>query len=312
MLTCFLKGASDGKARIIKYEDRVWISKTGDADVMRRFWIQVERESSAITSLNLFVPLEAISNVKSLHGFSDSADYPFNDYRRFTVRTEIVPGREENIIDGIDYKVCEIAENQLTIRQVGEGKSIDFDFSKNKLSPGSTYLIAISFTIKKLIDLEISRVAGEIFCQFYYFSPLQTPQMLACIKENRVIPVIPLLPPDKGGFVVFLYGPDGYELTPCDEGPVQRSCEWDYLGNPTKPLLGLLWDLATLMRRQSKEPMSEQLKFENGAFSFPFVVRAVMREAIYLKDVRRANTLAWIAIVIGGAGLIGLICSLLF
>jgi len=311
MLTCFLSSAQDAKASIVKFEDRIWITKTGDADVMRRFWVRVEEGSSPLTTISVFLPRKNISNVQSLHKFSDSPDYPFNDYRRFTTPTHIVKGKDDNTIDGVSYKVVSIGENKLNIRQVGEGKSIDLDCSEHPLSPGVTYLIAIRFTAERVVDLDTLKAVGEAFCELYYFSSTETPKMITCIREELVIPIIPLLPPNSGGFVVFMYAPDGHELIATDAGPVQRQSECDCLGNPTKPVRGLLWSLESLTRRDSREPMREHIGFNNRTFDFSIAARAVMRETIYRKDLRRANILAWIAIGIGGASFIAFIVSLI-
>lgn len=321
MLVSLLKTAAEVKAKIIKFEDRIWITDDSSAIVMRRFWISVDRDSCPLTMVRCFLSQKPVQDVEPLCEFGDLRTYPFNNRERFSGIVDIVKGKAINTIDGIRYRMCKLNPNNIELVEVGEGLSLDIDFSMAPLAPDSVYLVPIKFTVPKIIDFKPLRTLGEIHFTFHYLSHTGVPDMYDCIEEDMVIPIIPILPSDDGGFAVFLYVPPRFQLFPSEEGAATVNIAFDYRGEPLNPMSGLRWELSDLMIRQSRDPLSEQIYFANKRFSFGLTVAGKMVERILPGLVNRElNTLrhrlgrmtkyTWIAIGLGAAGLIAGIVSI--
>ncbi|GAH43399.1 unnamed protein product, partial [marine sediment metagenome] len=247
--------------------------------------------------------------------------YPFNDRRRFSGVVDIVRGREENLIDGIRYKVCKVGPRDITLAEVGEGLSLDIDLSRAPLIANSVSLVAIKFTVKHIIDFQLLRDIEETYFDLDYFSHTNVPDMYACIKGDMVIPVVPILPSDAGGFAIILYSPSGYQLISADKEAKETHCAFDYRGNSITSVSGLLWEMSDSMTRQSRDPLSEQIYFENNKFNFGLSADGRMVERVYPSEIRkeldklrqrvgRPNKFTWIAIGLAAAGFIAAIISI--
>lgn len=323
MLVCFLKTESNVKASVIKFEDRIWISDKGGADVSRRFWIKVDRDSLPLSMLRCFLSRKPVQDVESLSEFSNLPTYPFNNRNRFSGIVNIVKGKDINTIDGIRYRTCKLKTENINLTEVGEGVGLDINLSEAPLAPDYVHLIAIKFAVENLIDLKPVKTVGETYFDFDYFSHSTVPDMYACIEEDMVVPVVALLPSDEGGFTVFLYSPPGYQLIPSDKDVVEKHCAFDYRGNSIIPVSGFLWEMSDFMKRKSVNPLSEHACFANNRFSFGLTVAGKMVERIYPREVRseldrlwhavtHPNKFTWLAIGLAAAGLIVGICAIIF
>lgn len=146
MLVCFLKTISGIRASVVKFEDRIWLTEEGNADVLRRFWIKVDRDSPPLPMVRCFLSQKPVEDVEVLSDFGDLPTYPFNDRKRFSGIVNIVKGKEINIIDDIHYRTCKLKPENINLAEVGEGLSLDIDLSEAPLAADSVNLIMIKFT----------------------------------------------------------------------------------------------------------------------------------------------------------------------
>ena len=299
MLVCFKNNEADGKAHIIKFEDRIWISVQGRADIMRRFWIAVESDSCKLAIIRCLVPCkpDAIYDTQDLTEFSDDPDWVFNAPQRFSnTPTQIVKGRLSNEIDGIKY--CRPRAVSMTSTQVGEGTALDINFYDTPLSPGSVYLIAFKFSLMNFIDVNPLRTFGQTRFELPYFSLSGIPQISSCLQQepNSIIPIVPLLPIDKGGFAIFLYAPPGYELSSTPNPLSEPDIKVNYEGKELqKPVHGNLWELSILMEQRGIDPLTERVVFDSDRFSFPFHIRGRVHKSI-VESIEGTRNLTWLSI----------------
>ena len=315
MLVAFLKTDHAVNASIVKFEDRIWINENGDGEVSRRFWVKVEEDSSPLSTMRCFISRKPVKDIKILCEHGDSRSYPFNDRERYTGIVDIVKGRDKNIIDGIQYRICKINEKSVELVEVGEGISLDINFSGVPLNPGSTYLVPIKFTVQNLFDLSPLKTLGEAQFVLCYFVHPSLEDMFLCIEESMVIPVVPILPNEDGGFAVFIYAPPTYQLIAIDRDLIEVHVNHDYQGNPIDTRGGLFLELCDVMRRRSIDPLRERIVFANKKYNHNLEVHGKIVERVYAselkkqiselrKKVTRPNKYTWIAIGLGAAGLI--------
>lgn len=315
MLVALLKTIPQVKAKILKFEDRIWITDNGNANVLRRFWIQIEQDSPPLNMLRCFLSRKPVDSVEDLTDeFGDSRKYYFNERQRFTGLVDIVKGREQNLIDGIWYRKCKLTSKDISVVEVGEGISLDFDLNETPLEPNSVYLLSTKFTVRRFVDMKLLEDIEETYFSLDYCCHVDVPDMYACIETDMAIPIVPLLPAEEGGFFVAVYSPPRYQIIPIDKDIMETQCDHDYRGNSIPLVSGCFWELSDFMKKQSRDPITNLVAFLKGKFTCGMRVKGKMVQRVYATEVKRGiermNKLTWIAIGISAAALIASIVAI--
>lgn len=322
MLVAFLKTDKDVNISIEKFEDRIWINEKGDADVLRRFWVKVNEDSSIVSMIRCFISRKPVVDIEIMCEYGDSRTYAFNNRERYTGIVDIVKGREENTIDGIRYHLCKINTKNVELVEVGEGLSIDINFSENPLIPGFTYLVPIKYTIKNLIDLTLLKTIGETQFTLSYFMHPSLVDMYSCIEESMVIPVTPILPEEDGGFAVFVYVPPAFQIIPRSLDLVEVPINYNYRGEVSNGGTGIFVELCDAMNQRSINLLGQQIVFKNNRFNYNYEVHGKIVERVYPRELRnqisalmtrigRPSKYTWIAIGLGALGVILALISII-
>ena len=67
MLIGFFKKSAECECHIIKYVDRIWLSETGDAEILRTFIVKVDEESpKPLKEIRLLIPHKHVENIENV------------------------------------------------------------------------------------------------------------------------------------------------------------------------------------------------------------------------------------------------------
>lgn len=227
MLIGFFKKPEECECYIIKYIDRIWLSETGDAEILRTFVVKVDENSpKPLKEVRLLIPHKRIENVENVTEscfFSPSKCY-FNSPEIYTTR-EYKIVREVTQPDRFDSygKI-----NHDGIQNIKVFSSIDYssykegDCSvirlqippKEGLKKGECTEIRVKFQISSFFDKITTGLFPSYLIELSYFSSRYINEINKLDKnsEIKVKPVLGLAESQfKGGFDIFLYLPPGFD-----------------------------------------------------------------------------------------------------
>lgn len=227
MLIGFFKDPEKCICSIIKYADRIWLTETGDAEILRTFVVKVDKSSAEpLREVRLLLPFKHIRDLKTTNGtcFMSSDKYHFNSPRISTMQNYKIiqkpptPIRYDSIgtieHDGIkDIRIFALFDKFSSYR-VGDCTVIRLQFPC-ALEKGESTEIRLTFKTTSLFTKITEDKYPIYFVQFTYFSPNYIDE-IAQLRSELEIKVRPTLGEDKlnrriGGFDSIIYFPPGFE-----------------------------------------------------------------------------------------------------
>lgn len=164
MLTCFFKPSEEKecKCEIVKFVDRIWLDKRGNASCIRDFIIHVEEESIPLSGIRLFIPYQNVLDIQDLTDTCWDEDYLFNKFHvaGFSVQHLDISSRKGIVnVDGItDVEVyagigknLDIAVDAVPPRK--QASILSIDFLSCRLEAGKFRHYRISFKVTSVLDL---------------------------------------------------------------------------------------------------------------------------------------------------------------
>lgn len=163
MIVCFFKPSVDKecKCEIVKFVDRIWLNKEGNAFCIRDFVVYVQEKSIPLNGIRLFIPYRNVLELQDLTETGYDNDYLFNTFHAggFSVK-HLDPALKRAIVDmdGIrDVEVCggigqnlEIGLDPVPPKK--EANILSIDYSTYPVQPGKFRHLRISFKVTSLLD----------------------------------------------------------------------------------------------------------------------------------------------------------------
>lgn len=266
MLVGFFKKPEECECCIIKYVDRIWLSETGDAKILRTFVVEVNKNSKeALKEIRILSPFKYIKNLKPVNEtcFLPSSKYYFNSPKVSTkqdysiVQKPSDTDRFDNfgIIthDGIENIVVFPFLNNCSHYKVGDCTVIRIQLPRD-LGKGESTEIRLNFETTSLFTKMTFGESPIYFIQFTYFSPRYIDEV-AQLDKKLEIKVKPTLGEDKdqqriGGFDTILYFPPGFEKA-SDFHPYKELVDfYDIQGKKTSDkMLKQIFRLRSILKR---------------------------------------------------------------
>lgn len=164
MLTCFFKPSEDKdcKCDIVKFVDRIWLDKRGNASLIRDFIIHVKEGSIPLSGIRLFIPYQNVLDIQDLTDTCYDEDYFFNTFHAggFSVEHLDLSGKRGIVnVDGVTGvevyagigKNLNIAVDPVPPQR--RANILSIDFLSCPIEPGKFRRYRISFKITSVADL---------------------------------------------------------------------------------------------------------------------------------------------------------------
>ena len=212
---------------IIKYVDRIWLSKTGDAEIMRTLVVEVDENSvEPLREVRLLSPFKYVKDLKSINEtcFLSPDEFRFNSPLISTIQNyEIIqkpstPIRYDSsgVIehDGIKNIIVFALFDRCSSYPVGDCSVIRLQLPRD-LKKGEITEIRFTFKTTSLFTKITTDKHPVYFVQFTYFSPEHINE-IDQLDRKLEIKVKPTLGEDEshrriGGFDSIIYFPSEYE-----------------------------------------------------------------------------------------------------
>ena len=314
MLIGFFPIPSEAKARIIKYVDRIWLDEHGIADVVRRFIIQLDKNSpQPLTGIRMLLPIQEVIQLEDW-GDTKGIDpgWYFNQIfstKKFGGGFQVVekiettrPGKIN--LDLIEDVLCfqRADEHHLYAQKKGRISCITYQFPEVPLRSGGSgdekAQVLLHFSTKHIFQRQTadtdrwvyfgitlsyfdndSPEAREALSEFTDHSSIQIatsldPKTLNDAQKTEIFP---------GGFDIFCYLPREYYPERDSFSKRDYLQESDYHLNDGSlgqyPREKLIWRL-----RKERYP-----RIFYPADEVPFVIRGVIRPVLFtaFEEIRR-------------------------
>ncbi len=320
MLIGFFKKPNDCVCRIIKYTDRIWFSEAGDAEVLRMFIIEVDKNSpEPLQEIRLLLPFKRLERLESVTDtcLLSSSDYSFNS-------PSICTTREYKIIQSITEPAQYDSFGEIThdgIENIKVFPSIDYslyqrhgcsvirlDLPPEKgLARGERTEIRLKFQVTSLFNKVTTGLFPSYHVGLSYFSNEHGIAIadLDGAKEIKVKPILDITN-FKGGFDIFLYFPPWFEVvTGFDNFFNEKYDSFNINGKKNHQKRSkLLWRLRELLKERQKD--KDQLKLtgigENllisGILTKRYDINEVITEVSRIKKKHITTWLTYFAIVL--------------
>ena len=160
---CFFKPPEDKecKCEIVKFVDRIWLKKEGNAFCLRDFIVHVQEESIPLSGIRLFMPYKNVIGIEDHTESCYDKDYIFNSFHAggFEVKNIDLSRKRGTVdIDGISgVEICGgIGKNlEIGIDPVPPQKQasiLSIDCSSHPIDSGKYRSFRISFEVTSLLD----------------------------------------------------------------------------------------------------------------------------------------------------------------
>lgn len=227
MLIGFFKNQGECSCAIVKYSDRIWLSKSGDGEILRTFVVKVDEKSpEPLREIRLLLPFKYIKDLKSVNEtcFMSSSEHHFNSPQSSSTQNYKIiqkptnPARYDSFgmidHDGLKgIKVFDFSEN-CSSYQVGACAVIRLQFPCD-LKKGELSEIRLIFRTTSLFTKITNDENPVYIIQFTYFSQDHIDEIDE-LGRKLEIKVKPTLGKDKlnrwiAGFDSIIYFPSEFE-----------------------------------------------------------------------------------------------------
>lgn len=225
MLVGIFKDPSRCKCSIIKYVDRIWLSETGDARILRTFIVKVDENSPVpLKEIRMLLPVKQILDLENFYEacFLPPSENYFNSPEACTTEESQViqeppkPPKFDSfgiIRHDVSEDIKVFSRMNQSSFQIGECSVIRFQLPR-PLQKGKSTEIRIKFQVTSLFDKPSLGPFPNYSIEFSYFSQKYIEEIKQ-LNRKLEIKIKPILGLEKsrfrGGFDIFLYFPPEFE-----------------------------------------------------------------------------------------------------
>ena len=268
MLIGFFKKPAECECYIVKYIDRIWLSETGDAEVLRTFIVKVDENSpKPLKEVRLSLPFKRVENLEDVNKncFLSPSECYFNSpetcsTREYKIVREVTqPDRFDNygiinhdgiknikVFSSIDYSSYKVGDCSLIRLRL---------HPKEGLKKGESTEIRLKFQISSFFDKITTGLFPSYSIELSYFSSRYINEIEQLDKnlEIKVKPVLGLAENQfKGGFDIFLYFPPGFERVTGFNSFKEKYDVYNIAGKKTsEKRIRLLWRLREFLKQKN-------------------------------------------------------------
>ncbi len=227
MLIGFFKKPEQCQCCVVRYEDRIWLSENGDAQVLRSVIVKVDTNSTApLNEIRMLLPFKKIIGLKDVwdacflspakNYFNTPEIYTTQDYKTIKEPSKSPQPKTFGVIrHDVGENVKVFCRGDLSFFDIADCSVIRYQFP-SPLENGESAEIRMKFQINSLFDRVTSGLSPNYSIDFSYFSPQHSNEIRETDPDKKLqIQVKPILglEPSKfvGGFDIFLYFPPDFE-----------------------------------------------------------------------------------------------------